>query len=135
MDCIRCTQNPVYYCKFRHIQAYSRPFQPYYGIFRTLCNSSIFRTLPYLKSWHIQNQRYIQKSVKAYCNIFTTLCNAHLLRTLPELCHIQNFGIFWTRGILRALFIQAYSGISNNDSYNNTNFAFFTLILHTFQLN
>ena len=46
----------VYYSKFRHIQAHSRPIryiQLYGGIFRTLCNSCIFRTLPYSESWHI----------------------------------------------------------------------------------
>ena len=49
-------QNPVYYWKFnifRHIQVRFRYYQLYCGTFRTLCNSCIFRTLTYSKSWHI----------------------------------------------------------------------------------
>ena len=79
-------QNSVSYCKFRHIQAYC-------GIFRTLCNSCIFRTC------HIQNSGIFRTQ-----DIFSTLsrhileysehcvCNARIMRTLPhsELCHIQN---------------------------------------------
>ena len=96
---------------FRHTQyprifttlSYFEPgihIQPYCDIFRTLYNSCIFRTLPYTESWHIENTRFIQNSVKAY---FGTLCNAHTLRTLPysELCHIQNFATFRTRDIFR----------------------------------
>ena len=33
--------------KFRHSQAYPRIIQPYSGIFRTLCNPDIFRTVVY----------------------------------------------------------------------------------------
>ena len=32
---------------FRHIHILLRYIQPYWGIFRTLCNSCMFRTLPY----------------------------------------------------------------------------------------
>ena len=58
--------------------------------------------------------------------------------------HIQNFAIFRILTNLgpevyseSCLFrhIQAYSDIFNNDSYNNINFLFFTLIWHTFQRN
>ena len=45
--------NPVYYCKFTHIHQYSGPIKTYCVIFRTLCNSCIFRTLSYSESWHI----------------------------------------------------------------------------------
>ena len=34
----------------------------YSDILRTLCNPSIFKTLVYLKPWHIQNQRHMQKA-------------------------------------------------------------------------
>ena len=37
--------------------------------------------------------------------------------------------------ILAILGPEAYSGILNNDSYNNIILLFFTLILHTFQQN
>ena len=48
-------------CLLSKIQTYSGLFtfysdivsQSYCGIFRTLCNSFIFRTLPYSESWHI----------------------------------------------------------------------------------
>ena len=75
----------AYHVLFRHIQ-------PYCGIFRTLCNSCIFRTLSYSKFQHIQNPRYIQNSVKAYSGIFRMLCNASMLRALPysEFWHMQH---------------------------------------------
>ena len=97
-------RNPVYYRKFRHfshIQVLLRHIQPYCGILRTLCDSCIFRTLPYSESCHMSNLRYIQNSAKAYSGIFRTLCNVRILRTLKysELCHIQNYGIFRTRDI------------------------------------
>ena len=76
--------NPVYYCKFTHIHQYSGPIKTYCVIFRTLCNSCIFRTLSYSESWHIQNLRYIQNSAKVYSGIFSMLCNICILRTLPQ---------------------------------------------------
>ena len=52
---------------FRHIQTYSdtiKHIQSYSGIIQAFCKpsakSSIFRTLIYSESWHIQNMRYIQ---------------------------------------------------------------------------
>ena len=76
--------NPVCYCKFTHIHQYSGPIKTYCVIFRTLCNSCIFRTLSYSESWHIQDLRYIQNSVKVYSDIFSMLCNICILRTLPQ---------------------------------------------------
>ena len=61
-----------------------------------------------------------------------------------ENCHIKHFAILRILSYLgpvafseSCLFrhIQAYSGIFNNDSYNNINFLLFTLILHSFQPN
>ena len=46
-----------------------------------------------------------------------------------ESCHIQTFDTF---RILAYLGPKVYSGIFNNNSYNNISFLFFTLILHTF---
>ena len=68
------------------------------------------------------------------------LCNAHILRTLPysECCHIQNLAHLGPKAYSESCFcrhIQAYLGIFNNDSYDNINFLFFTLILHPFQQN
>ena len=79
---------------FRHIHVLFRHIQPYCGIFKTMCNSCIFKTLPYSESWHILDPKYIQSSVKAYSGIFSRLCNPHILENLlySELCHIQNFG-------------------------------------------
>ena len=98
---------------FRHIHILFRYIQPYCSTFRTLRNSCVFRTLPYSIFWYIQNPRYVQNSVKAYSGIFIRLCKARILKTLPEpeLCHIQNFGKFRTRGIFKILFIQAHLGI------------------------
>ena len=76
--------------------------QPYCDICSTLCNSCIFRTLPYSESWYIQNPGYIQNSVKVYFGVFRTLCKARILRT----CNIQSFAIF---RILTYLRLKAYS--------------------------
>ena len=65
---------PAYSGIFRDNQAYSGIIQPYPGIFRTLCNTGIFRTLAYSEP------------------------ETHL-----ELSYIQNPGIFRTRGIFRTL--------------------------------
>ena len=91
MYCMIHIQNPVCYCKFRHIQAYSRPIQTYSailwcGMFRTLCNSCIFRTLPYSESWHIKNPR----------QIYSELCRGifwHIQNTVLR-SHIENSSIF-----------------------------------------
>ena len=56
-SCMINIENPIYYCKLRHIQPYI----------------STFRTLPYLESCHILNPRYIQNSAKAYSSILRTL--------------------------------------------------------------
>ena len=77
---------------FRHIHVLFRHIQSSCGIFRILCDSCIFRTLPYLEFWHIKNPKSIQNSVKAFSDIFRTLCNARIW----ERCHIQNFVIFKT---------------------------------------
>ena len=137
MYCMIHIQNTVYYRIFKHIHVLLRRIQSYCGIFRTNCNSCIFRSLTYSESWHLYNLRYISNSMKAYSGTFRTLCNVPTLRTLPysELYHIQNFGIFRPEAYSEFCsyrHIQAYSGIFNNDSYNNI---FFTLILHTFHRN
>ena len=81
---------------FRHNQVYPGIIQTYSGIFKTLCNPGIFRTVVYPESWHIQNQKYIQNP-----SIFTTLAYS-------EPTYIQKAGIFKIQGIFRAL-----SNISN----------------------
>ena len=132
---------------------YSEPYlllkiQTYSGIF-TSCSdifshivtclepfvilSCICKTLPYSESWHIQNSRYIQNSVKTYSGIFSRLCNTRILKNLlySELCHIQNFGIEKLEAYSDScLFrhIQAYSNIFNNDNIN-----FFLHFFHAFQ--
>ena len=109
---------------FRYIHVLLRHIQLYCGI---------FRTLPYSEYWHIQNPRYIQNSAKEHSGIFRTLCNARILKTLPysELWHIQD-----PRHIQNSVYLGTFMhNIFNNDSYNNINFLFFALILHTFQRN
>ena len=68
-----------------HILAYSDIFghkssisRNYSGIFRTLYNPSVFRTLVYSESWHIQNQRNIQNPV----NISGTFTTGNIFRIL-----------------------------------------------------
>ena len=60
----------------RHIQAHSGIFRNYSGIFWTLCNPGIFRTLLYWASWHTSKPEYVR-------GIFRTLVH-------PKLWHIQN---------------------------------------------
>ena len=84
-------------------------------------NPTIFRILAYLEPI-----RYIQNSVKAYSERCVTLA-------YWEPCHLQNFPTFRCLAYLgpevysKSCFyghIQAYSGIFDNDSYNNINFLF-----------
>ena len=63
---------------FKHKQAYSGIIWAYSGIFRTLCNPSIFKTLlhsepkAYSELWYIQNPvQYLQSSV------FPKIVNGH----------------------------------------------------------
>ena len=69
------------------IQEYSEP----------CVNSGIFRTLVYLESWHIQNQRHTQNPV-----ISRTLAHSEP-ETYSESWIIQNPELFRTGGILRTL--------------------------------
>ena len=129
-------KNPLYYRKFRHVQAYSRPIQTYSAM--AYLEPSVI--LVYSEPCHIQNPRIFRTQ-----DIFRTLSRNTL--TYPELCvtpaiwetcHIQNFVIFrilahlgleaYSESYLYR-YIQAYSGILNNDSYNNINFLIFTSFL------
>ena len=78
--------------RFRHIQAYPGIIQAYLGIFKALCNPSIFRIEVYPEPWHVQNQKHIQ-------NPGICIHNPSIFRT-P---YIQNDGIFKIRGIFRTL--------------------------------
>ena len=98
--------NSVCYYKFRHIQLYSRPIQTYSAILRRIQNP--------LQSLYIQTFPYSE--------------SWHIW----NLRYIQN-SVKPYSGIFRH--IQAYSGIFNDDSYNNINFLFFNLISHTLQRN
>ena len=69
-------RNSVYSGIFRHIQAYSALLthihaywcivKVYLGLFRTLCNPRVFRTLPYYDLWHIWNRRHIKTLWNSY---------------------------------------------------------------------
>ena len=72
---------------FRHIHVLFRPIQPYGGIFKTLCSSWIFRTLPYSESWHKYIFRTLSKHILAYSLGCVTLA-------FWKNCFIQNFAIF-----------------------------------------
>ena len=77
---------------FRHNQAYPGITQTYSGIFKTLCNPGVFRTLVYPEFWQIQGQKYIQTS-----------WHNHNFGIFREPRYIQNAGIFKIRGIFRTL--------------------------------
>ena len=102
-------------------------------------------TLACSKTCHIQNLgifrsqdifRTLARHIIAYSERFVTLA-------YWEPSHIQNFTIFRSLAYVGpeshsepCLFrhIQAYSGILNNDSYNNIKIPFFILILHFFSI-
>ena len=88
---------PAYSGIFRHIQAYSGIFKNYLGVFLTLCNPVIFRTLVYSEFWHIQNQRHIQNPC-----ISKTLANSEP-DAYSESWAKQNPEIFRTVRILKTL--------------------------------
>ena len=64
---------------FKHNQAYPGIIQAYPGIFKTLCNPGIFRTVLYSESWYVENQKHIQNP-----GIFTSLVYSEprIFRTL-----------------------------------------------------
>ena len=76
----------------RHIHVLLGHIQPFWGIFRNLCNSCIFRILA-----HLAPEIYPELCL-AYSECFVKL-------EYWEPCHIQNFGIFRTQSIFRILFI------------------------------
>ena len=57
---------------FRHNQAYPGIIQAYSGIFKTLCNPGIFRTVAYSEPPHIQNVGILKLR-----GIFRTLSNIY----------------------------------------------------------
>ena len=69
----------------RHNQAYAGIIQVYSGIFRTLCNPCIFRTVVHPEPGHIQDP-----------SIFTSL-------VYSEPRYFQNAGIFRIRDIFRTM--------------------------------
>ena len=90
---------------FRHNQAYPGIIQAYSGIFKTLCNPGVFRTVVFPEPWHIQNQKHILNS-----GIFTTL-------VYSELPYIQNADIFKIAGIFRTL-SNIYDEVFCENGYN-----------------
>ena len=80
----------------QHITAYSdilRHNQAYSGIFRTLCNPDIFKTMVYLELQDIQNQKHIQNR-----GIFRTLAYSNPgifgILVYSEPYYVQKPGIF-----------------------------------------
>ena len=129
MYCMIHIQNPAYYRKFRHSQAYSCLIKTYLESCVTLAiqNPAVFRILACLES-------KIYSELKVYSERCVTLA-------YREPCHIQNFAIFRILAYLElkvysesCLYghIQAYSGIFDNGSCNINFLSFFTLILQTF---
>ena len=54
----------------------------YSGTLRTLCNSSIFRTLVYLEPWYIQNQRHMQNPGIFRTEVYSKLWDTQNLRQI-----------------------------------------------------
>ena len=69
---------------FRHIHVPFRHFQPYCGIFKTPCNSYIFRTLPYLESGIYKTQD-IFGTLSRHILVYSERC---VMLACWEPCHI-----------------------------------------------
>ena len=115
-------------CLLSKIQTHSGIFRSYSNIFSHI--------VAYLEPCYVQNPGIVRTQ-----NIFTNLSRHILEYSKP--CHIQKLAIFKISAYLgsktysESCFFshnQAYSGIFNDDSYNNINF-FLSLTLHTFQRN
>ena len=134
-------------CLLSYIQTYSGIFTSNAGIFSyIMVYSEHCITLKYSEPCHIQNSgiystRDILRSLSRHIMAYSERC---VTLEYSEPCHIQIFGIFRILAYLRPdaysefrLFrhIHAYSGMFNNDSYNNINFLFSLLILRTFRRN
>ena len=92
-------------------------------------------TLEYSEPCQIQNSdifrnRAISRALSRNILVYSERC---VTLAYWEPCHIQNFAVFRILAYLESFLfrhIHECSSIFNNDSYNNINFLFFTLILH-----
>ena len=71
LQLLKLTANLKYYL-YKQNQTYSGTLQAYSGMFKTLCNHSIFRTVAYSQPWYIQNA-----GIFKIRGIFRTLSNIH----------------------------------------------------------
>ena len=144
MHCMIHIQNHVYYQKFKYIQIYSRPIHVIFNLAVTYLELCV--TLAYSEPCHIQNPGITRtqdkfRTLSRYILTYSERCVTPAYR---EPCHIKNFDMSRILEYLgheayseSFLFrhIQAYSDIFSNDSYNNIDFLFLALILHSFQWN
>ena len=98
MYCMIHFQNPVYYWKRRHIQAYSRPVQTYSAILWHIWNPVQFL--------HIQDPSIFRIVAYLELKIYSEPCQGifwHIQLTVTlafwKTCFIQNFAIFRIFGI------------------------------------
>ena len=134
-------ENTVYYWEFRHTQAYSRSYSDIFS--HIMACLKFWVTFAYSEPCHFENRgifrthdifRTLSRHILTYSERYVTLA-------YWQPCHIQNFVIFRILAYLgheayseSCLFryIQAYSDIFYDNSYDNIHFLFFTLMLHTF---
>ena len=112
MYCMILVQNPVYYRKFRHIQAYML-----FSYIVTYLEPCV--TLAYSEPCHIQNPgiyraQDIFSSLSRHILAYSEHCVTRILRILSysEFSHIKNFGIFRIPGTSKSCLFrhdQAYS--------------------------
>ena len=81
------------------------------GIFITLCNTGIFKSLVYLEPWYIQNLGHIQSSVKHLrwsvmrkqlkdCNCFRNINFSRFLRYEINIMNFLNIGLIFTPEVI-----------------------------------
>ena len=71
------TNIPTYSAIFRLNQAYSGPIQAHSGIFRTLCNSDIFKILVYSGPRNIQDRGIFRILSNIYDGVFYKIVNGY----------------------------------------------------------
>ena len=138
MYCMMHIQNTAFYRKFKHWGI----FTSYSGIFsRIVVYLEPCGTFGYSEPCHFLNPGIFRNQDRR-CKIYSELCQgiAWQFRILSywELCNIQNFCLFRTRGIFRILNIDTFRHIQAYSIMiviTTLTFFFFHFNLHPFQRN
>ena len=97
----------IKYCSiFRHTQVYLGIIRYCPGIFITLCNTGMFRTLIYSEPWYNKNQGRIQNHGILRTLVYSEPWHIQKQKHISEPWYIEKHRIFRSRGILRTLYLK-----------------------------